>query len=121
MTNDIKEDLRVLEESLWRAATRFDDVLMQDVFAQDMVEFGRSGRVYARDDLFIGDQATSEIAATLPLAEFEARIITPNVVLVTYTSEVVYGNETERANRSSLWSKIDGAWRLRFHQGTPIA
>ncbi|MEM7176880.1 MAG: hypothetical protein AAGD47_07420 [Pseudomonadota bacterium] len=27
----------------------------------------------------------------------------------------------EKPNRSSIWGRIDGAWRLRFHQATPVA
>jgi hypothetical protein len=37
--------LERLEEELWREATRFDRARMNDVFADDFFEFGRSGRL----------------------------------------------------------------------------
>jgi len=37
------EFLRELEESPWRSETRFDDALMDQVFADDFVEIGQSG------------------------------------------------------------------------------
>ena len=43
------QELRGLEESLWRAETRFDRKYMDAVLAPDFAEFGRSGRRYDRD------------------------------------------------------------------------
>lgn len=45
---DVLETLRQLEESLWRAETRFDSVSMDRLLATDYFEFGRSGKVYSR-------------------------------------------------------------------------
>jgi hypothetical protein len=56
----------------------------------------------------------------LPLPKFAARLIAADVALVTYVSEVKFTDVTERANRSSLWSRYPTGWKLRFHQGTPI-
>ena len=44
------EELRILEESLWRHETRFDRDYLQRVLHPDFFEFGRSGRVWTRDD-----------------------------------------------------------------------
>ncbi len=44
LTPDDIETLTRLEESLWRAETRYDPVLMDRIFADDFFEFGRSGR-----------------------------------------------------------------------------
>jgi hypothetical protein len=40
------EILKRLEEELWREETRFDIRRMDEVLAEDFVEFGRSGRFY---------------------------------------------------------------------------
>jgi hypothetical protein len=109
--------LETLEESLWRAETRFDDNYMNEILAPDFCEFGRSGRIYRREDTL--GVNVEEIRATLPLKDFKIRCIDENTVLVTYVSEVEYG-ELEIGNRSSLWTLMDGTWRLRFHQGTPV-
>lgn len=112
--------IRRLEESLWIAETRFDTTLMNEVFAKDFFEFGRSGRTYARADLIIEARPGQIIDATIPLLNFHARHLSADIVQVTYISEAVYGGEVERANRSSIWSRDGRGWKLRFHQGTPI-
>ena len=91
---------------------------MESVLAEDFTEFGRSGRSYTREQSIstpVGDFATK-----LPLPEFEVRMVTGSVALVTYRSEVRYATETLSANRSSVWRRdpILG-WQLEFHQGTP--
>jgi hypothetical protein len=118
LTADEHDQLRCLEESLWRAETRFDRDHMNEVLAPDFLEFGRSGRVYRREDTL--DVPAQRIDVTLPLGKFAVRSIAADVALVTYVSEVTYGEVNEVANRSSLWSRHAGGWRIRFHQGTPV-
>jgi hypothetical protein len=115
---DVYDQLRQLEESLWRAQTRFDREYMEKILGPDFFEFGRSGRIYNREET-LGVPA-QEIAAVLPLPKFEVRLIDTNVALVTYISEVCYGKIKELANRSSLWSRYSTGWRIRFHQGTAV-
>ena len=111
--------LRELEESLWRSETRFDDALMDQIFADDFVEIGRSGRVYGRDEMFFGNSEPYDIGATLPLPDFQARWLSYDVALVTYRSEVRDDGDVSFGMRSSIWCRQSGAWTLRFHQGTP--
>ena len=113
-----KDDLRLLEEGLWREETRFDSGWMEDVLAPDFFEFGRSGRVYGRQDTL--DTEAQPIDAELPLMDFRARLLDPNLAQVTYVSAVTYGDVEELANRSSIWSRTETGWQLRFHQGTAI-
>jgi len=66
-----------------------------------------------------GSNGVGSDRATLPLKAFQVIEVQPQVALVTYVSEVQ--QETlERANRSSLWVRGAGVWRLVFHQGTPV-
>ncbi len=113
---DIQE-LETLEESLWRSETRFDLAYQQKVFAPDFFEFGRSGRIYSREEMIRTE--SQEIRASMPLQNFSVRALDENTVQTTYISEVQY-KELERANRSSIWSKTSHGWQLRFHQGTPV-
>lgn len=108
--------LRGLEESLWRAETRFDRGYMERVLHPQFSEFGRSGRSYTREQTLAltGEQ----IRAELPLRQFAAAEIGPDVVLLTYVS-VVHDQERQVSNRSSLWVRSGGGWLLRFHQCTP--
>ncbi len=117
MSEHDRVTLQQLEEELWREETRFDRKRMTEIIAPDFLEFGRSGRTYRREDsLAVSRQP---IDAVLPLADFEARLLHPDIAQVTYNSVVTYDGVVQRARRSSIWSRIPGGWVLRFHQGTP--
>ncbi|MDB6121443.1 MAG: hypothetical protein JWQ71_436 [Pedosphaera sp.] len=112
-----RAELERLEEELWREETRFDRKRMSEIIAPDFLEYGRSGRIYRREDsLAISRQP---IDAVLPLPDFEARLLHQEVAQITYNSAVTYDGVVQRARRSSIWSRIPGGWVLRFHQGTP--
>jgi hypothetical protein len=65
ISKEDSEQLRELEESLWQQEYRFNRSYMEATLAPDFFEFGRSGRVYERDDtLTIEMQPTH---ARLPL------------------------------------------------------
>jgi hypothetical protein len=110
-------EIQRLEEAMWREETRFDRAFQEAHFAADFVEFGRSGRIYRREDIIQTD--SHGIEATLPLPDFAVRVLNPGTVLVTYNSAVAYGGRTEYARRSSIWSRSSSGWVMRFHQGTP--
>jgi hypothetical protein len=114
----IENELRALEESLWRPLTRFDRSYMESVLAEGFVEFGRSGRVYSREEII--SLPVGEFVTRLPLPAFAVRMVSDDVAIVTYRSEVRYVTETLRANRMSLWRRDTVlGWQLEFHQGTP--
>ena len=113
-----EETLKLLEEGLWREETRFDRGWMEEVLAPDFFEFGRSGRVYTRQNTI--DIEPQPIDARLPLSYFRARLLDSGVAQVTYVSAVSYDGVLELANRSSIWSRTENGWKLRFHQGTAI-
>jgi DNA-binding MarR family transcriptional regulator len=109
--------LRVLEESLWRAETRYDRAYMERTLAPDFFEFGRSGRVYTREDIIAMQPGAAPLRYSL--RDFKITPIDREVALVTYVSEVG-AREPARGNRSSLWRKTPGGWQLSFHQGTAV-
>jgi hypothetical protein len=112
--------IQALEENLWRSEARYNKELVDQSFSVVFFEFGRSGKRYNRAEMLFDPQHSSEIDAKLPLPDFHARYIIKDVIQVTYISEVTYDGVVLKANRSSIWSRHDGKWLLRFHQGTPI-
>jgi hypothetical protein len=116
LTDSDRDSIERLEETLWREATRFDRAHMERVLALGFFEFGQSGRRYTRDETL--DAQAQAIDARFPLREFAVVEIDERTVLVTYVSEV--GPLPVRARRSSLWTRAETGWRLRFHQGTPL-
>src|SRR5262249_8426329 len=118
LSPDDRATLEQLEQSLWLEATRFDAHFMRRILAPDFFEFGRSGRVYERlDTLAI---RPGPIDAVLPLPGFRARALDENTAQVTYDSAVTYDGVVQHARRSSIWSRSEMGWVLRFHQGTPF-
>ena len=115
-TEDIAELTR-LEEAMWIAATRYDLAFQQERFAPDFFEFGQSGRVYAREQLIL--ERDGEIKARLPLDALQIRRLDEATAQVTYNSHVEYDGVVEHARRSSIWTRTDRGWVMRFHQGTP--
>ena len=113
-----RRELEALEEGLWRAETRFDREWMEGVLAPDFFEFGRSGRVYSREATL--NFPAQPIDARLPLKDFDARLLSPDVAQTTYITTVVYAGQEQVANRSSLWLRTEGGWRLLFHQATAV-
>lgn len=116
ISNEDYEKLKVLEVSMWKPETRFNKDYMNQTLTDSFFEFGRSGRVYKKEETI--SAPSQEIKVVLPLKQFKVDLVDVNVALVTYISEVQY-ETLETANRSSLWIKTDTEWKLRFHQGTP--
>lgn len=116
-----KEMLRRLEEKLWQGEWRYSQTFLDQVLAPDYFEFGASGRTYDRaTTINLEPQEVREIHATLPLPDFEARMLSPDIAQVTYRSiDRLLGRERQ-ARRSSIWSRTGNGWVLRFHQGTLI-
>ena len=90
---------------------------MNRILSPDFFEFGRSGRIYKREETLA--VPSQNINAELPLKDFKIHPISKDVVLITYISKVIY-DEIETANRSSIWIKTPKGWQLKFHQGTPL-
>ena len=108
-----QQELIILEESLWKDDTRFDTFYMEKILHPDFFEFGRSGRIYERSHTIY--VARSDINAIFPLKSLAFHEVSKDTILITYKSQVQY-ETLEIANRSSLWVKINGIWKLRFHQ-----
>lgn len=110
-------ELQTLEDALWRQETRYDPDFLERVLADDFFEFGRSGRTYVRQDTL--SDPSQPIDAVLPLPDFQARLLTPDIALVNYNSAVTYDGVVEYGRRTSIWHRTPDGWKLRFHQGTP--
>ena len=110
--------LQQLEEELWREETRFDVPYMEQVMAEEFIEFGRSGRIYDRRECL--SHPREPIQAVIPLPDLSIRMITDDVAQVTYNSHVTWDGELLKGRRSSIWRRAGDSWELVFHQGTPF-
>jgi hypothetical protein len=110
--------LRTCEEALLDPAVRRDPERVAALLAEDFQEFGSSGRAWSREEII--DLLATEDYRPPAMEDFECDLICEGVALVTYrTSRTDAGSGVRTAVlRSSLWTRRNGAWRVRFHQGT---
>lgn len=109
-----------LEVSLWQPETRFDRPRMEKTLAPGFFEFGRSGRKWTREQCL--DVSPAPFSVKLPLPEFSVRLVSKDIALATYVSDVDFSGVVEVANRSSVWRRGGPlGWQIVFHQGTPRA
>lgn len=111
--------LRRLEESLLDPAVRRDGERLRSVLTEDFLEFGSSGRVWTRKSI-IELLATEKNFRPPAIEDFHCSLISDKVALVTYRTLRSDGKSGEHLEslRSSIWTRQDGEWRMRFHQGT---
>lgn len=112
------ELIRMLEERLLDPQARRDAAFLDQVLADDFIEFGRSGAVCDKAGAIEALLAQADYPGAR-LSVFSARALAPDVMLVVYRSARADGSRA--ALRSSIWRHETHGWRLVFHQGTPTS
>lgn len=111
-----------LETSLHKKEVRNSRDTVSSLLADDFLEFGRSGRMFEKQDIIAGlEQEAVDLEITV--SDFAARKLAEDVVLVTYTASMLDEDHTSTiaTRRSSVWVLQDGNWKMTFHQGTKVA
>ncbi|MEO7015505.1 MAG: ribonuclease HI family protein [Leifsonia sp.] len=104
-----------LERELLEPAVRADASRVAALLHQDFEEIGRSGRLWGRDAIV---QALAlEESSRVDIEVLGTDRLSPETILLTARTTDARGSSL----RSSLWLRVNGRWRLRFHQGTPEA
>lgn len=103
------------ERLLLTSEVRSSPERLRELLTEDFFEIGSSGRLlYKEEDTNTMDLGDIDVSLT----DFNLEVIRDDVVLATYRTENrAIGNV---ALRSSIWVRIDGTWKMKFHQGTPI-
>lgn len=95
----------------------------QDILNMTCNEFwevGASGTIYTREDVIstllerYDDPTYQDIWET---KDFECIEIAPNNYLLTY---VLIQDKIRVTRRSTLWRRVDGSWKILYHQGTVV-
>lgn len=117
MDKDILEStIYALEKSLMKPEVRQSANKIQTLLKDDFFEFCCSGKRY---DYQIGD--VFGVGYSYEIEDFAVKELSEHCVLATYqTVRTDKNGEKIRQLRSSLWQKDNGAWKMAFHQGTPI-
>ena len=104
-----------LERELLEPAVRTDASRVAALLHHDFEEIGRSGRLWGRDAIV---QALAlEESSRVDIEVLGTERLSPETILLTARTTDARGSSL----CSSLWLRVNGRWRLRFHQGTPEA
>lgn len=114
--------LQALEVKLHHPGVRCSRDRLELLLHPDFHEIGRSGRTYCRDTV-IHRLVSQEQHARVQSERFVVAELGSGMALLNYRSAHLLqdGSLTDHALRSSLWSRSEVGWQLRFHQGTPAA
>lgn len=113
---DLWSTLHKLEIELMDPETRRDRERLSALLSDDVLEFGRSGGIDGKASV-ISYLVGSEQNYLPPLiVSYAVRTLSEDRALATFRTV----SEGRTALRSSVWRKIDGNWKLDFHQGTPV-
>jgi ribonuclease HI len=111
-TPDDRDQVVLLERELLSPTVRADSSRVAAILHPEFEEIGSSGRLWSRDAIV--NELAGGGAESVGFEVLGCERLAPDVVLLTARTSDSRGS----ALRSSLWLRLDGRWRLRFHQGT---
>jgi len=116
-TNHFKE----LEIMLLNINVRQNSEKINDLLADDFIEFGKSGRIYDKQSAI--KSLSGESFVDHSIYDFKVKQLSEDIFLITY--QTTQGKTEEHPGtgslRSSIWKKYRNGWKIIFHQGTLIA
>ncbi|MDZ5253809.1 DUF4440 domain-containing protein [Clostridium sp. LIBA-8841] len=118
--NSVREEIFQLENDLLKADVRKSAEKINEIVADDFVEFCSSGSEYhyKNGDIFQAEDDYKNL--DWEIFNFEVRELSEDCVLATY--KVVKHDEIDERKRyflrSSIWKEENGKWKIFFNQGT---
>jgi hypothetical protein len=110
----LKDLLLLQEELLLNEAVRHSIEKLDELLADDFMEFGSSGRIFDKEHIL--ERLPKESDPQMTLSNFDARVLAPDVVQTIYLVE--RKKDMKYSLRSSIWKRNAGKWQMTFHQGT---
>jgi hypothetical protein len=116
----VADQVRQLEERLLDPGVRASPQELDDLLADEFVEFGASGRTFDKRQIIESLGQESAVVRRW-LTGFTVTVLAPDVVLATYRSARQDSAEARPVHslRCSIWKRTEGRWQIVFHQGTP--
>jgi hypothetical protein len=108
--------VETLERRLLNPRIRSSGTELDELVADDFVEFGRSGRVWTKSTII--ESLLQAPSVEIEIDSVQCRHICDSVVLLTYRSRRVGEDHSADTLRSSIWQRRDDVWQIIFHQGT---
>jgi hypothetical protein len=119
MSESVRATLLAFEEELLSSQVRASEARLNEMLADEFVEFGSSGRIYDKPSI-IRELGESGLVADFEIGDFRLVMSGEDAAFVTYHCGVKSdsGEVIRKSIRSSLWRLADDRWQLIFHQGT---
>jgi len=111
-----------LEIELHQIEVRKDKNRLNELLHESFVEVGRYGKMVHKSDV-LANLPKQAISGTIWSQDYNLEVLSNDLALITYKSAMMdeEGNLSIYTFRSSLWQKVAGSWRIRFHQWTPAS
>lgn len=113
-TEGLPKLIHKLELSLLNQTIRQSKSKLNQLIADEFVEFGKSGKVYKKQNIL--DSLPFEKTRRYSVIDFEVKELSQSVILAMYK---IIENDAVSL-RSSIWKLYGDEWRIIFHQGTKI-
>lgn len=108
-----------LELSLLTQEVRASREKLNQLLADDFIEYGSAGLIY--DKKITLEKLPSGKSPTYHLYDFELISISDTIVQARYKTERINLDGTKLTSlRNSLWRNTNENWQMFFHQGTPV-
>ncbi len=120
MDKHVPDLIKNFELDLLDPVARRSTSKVNDLLADDFKEIGQSGAHYTKQDIL--NLLSKARIIRYSMSDFHAQEIAPETILVTYKVEgrTVEDESSRFSVRSSIWQRRNSAWKLIFHQGTPL-
>lgn len=111
------EECVAIERHLLVPTMRRSLATIEKLLHPDFVQVTPDGRTWSRSDIL--DAITNDTASAERLVgdDFQGSSLDENTVLITSATQDRQG----RVRRTSIWTRTDSTWLLRFHQATTIS
>lgn len=118
MDESLRSHLVELEIALLQPQVRASREQLDSLLSERFREIASTGRSFGKDEVLA--RLPEEADVSFRAEEIEVAMVDETVALVTYRASRRCGGEVRDSLRASLWKREDGAWRMLFHQGTPL-
>ncbi len=113
--DDPKVEINKLEEKLLSNEVRNSEKELNQLLADDFLEYGKSGNIYTKKNT-IEALLQEESKIEITLFNFRVKLLAENIILALYETKT---SNNKVVLRSSIWKKnITLGWQIIFHQGT---
>lgn len=116
------EQLLPLESLVYSPTSRHDAAKLAEIFSDDFLEFGSSGKVFDKAGVIEALVNEPSIDGEFVITDFETRELGEGVVLATYRLDLRnWDGSLRRASlRASIYRQKEDGWEQVFHQGTNV-